>query len=484
MVTSESSDKAEKVAVTLEENIANGNIVEWSLPHDPENPLQWPRSRKIGTLLIVSTGGLISFLGSSMLSPAVDLVLADFHETNITLGVFAVSVYLLGLALGPLVLSGISEVYGRAIVFNVCNVLFLIFSIATAVPTSLGMLIAFRLLMGLAASAPVTVGGGTIADVFVPAERGRATSIYALGPIIGPVLAPIAGGYLAEAKGWRWVNWLTVILAGFLTILTFTCFRETYHPVLLERKTRRLRKETNNQSLESKLARKTTLGRAMRFALIRPLKMLFRSPVVLLPCLALALIIGYLFLLFSTMATVFQQQYGFSEGLSGLVYIGIGVGNLLGTYLFAISSDRAVKKASERGTLKPEVRLVPVSFGGPLVCIGFIWYGWTIHQRTHWILPIIGTGIFGVGVMAFVMPITTYLIDVWKWHAASAIGANNFSRSILGAVIPLVAFKLYDRLGLGWGNSLLAFISLITAPLPWLFTKYGEYLRTRFPLEL
>ncbi|KAL9093843.1 MAG: hypothetical protein Q9165_003766 [Trypethelium subeluteriae] len=206
------SGKIEKIAVILAENNTSGNIVEWDLPHDPENPLQWPRSRKIGTLLIVSTGGLISFLGSSMLSPAVDLVLADFHETNITLGVFAVSVYLLGLALGPLVLSGISEVYGRAIVFNVCNVLFLIFSIATAVPTSLGMLIAFRLLMGLAASAPVTVGGGTIADVFVPAERGRATSIYALGPIIGPVLAPIAGGYLAEAKGWRWVNWLTVIL--------------------------------------------------------------------------------------------------------------------------------------------------------------------------------------------------------------------------------------------------------------------------------
>jgi hypothetical protein len=47
-----------------------------------------------------------------------------------------------------------------------------------------------------------------------------------------------------------------------------------------------------------------------------------------------------------------------------------------------------------------------------------------------------------------------------------------------------VAFHLYERLGLGWGNSVLGFISLVTAPLPWLFYKYGEVLRNRFPVEL
>lgn len=272
--------------------------------------------------------------------------------------------------------------------------------------------------------------------------------------------------------------------AGTLALLTAALFRETYHPVLMERKARRLARETGNNLLRSKLARSTTLGSAMRLALVRPLKMFFLSPVVFLPCMALAVVIGYLFLLFSTMATIFQQQYAFSAGPSGLVYLGIGFGNLVGLYLFAITSDRAVKKAAERGVSKPEIRLAPVSLGGPLVCIGLIWYGWTADKRVHWIVPIIGTSVFGLGVMAFVMPVTTYLIDVWKWHAASAIGANNFSRSILGAVIPLVAFRLYEHLGLGWGNSVLAFISLVTAPLPWLFYSYGEALRNKFPVKL
>jgi hypothetical protein len=269
-----------------------------------------------------------------------------------------------------------------------------------------------------------------------------------------------------------------------MLLTTAAFFRETYHPVLLERKARRLRRDTGNDLLRSKFARNTNLGYAMRLALIRPLKMFFFSPVVFLPCMALAVVIGYLFLLFSTMATIFQQQYGFSAGSSGLVYIGIGIGNLLGLYLFAITSDKAVKKATERESFRPEIRLAPVFAGGPLVCIGLIWYGWTADKKIHWILPIIGTGVFGMGVMAFVMPVTTYLIDVWKLHAASAIGANNFSRSILGAVIPLVAFHLYERLGLGWGNSVLGFISLATAPLPWLFYKYGEVLRNRFPVKL
>lgn len=57
-------------------------------------------------------------------------------------------------------------------------------------------------------------------------------------------------------------------------------------------------------------------------------------------------------------------------------------------------------------------------------------------------------------------------------------------RSLFGAFIPLAAQPLYNRLGLGWGNSLLAFIALATVPIPFLFVKYGERIRQRFPVKL
>lgn len=92
--------------------------------------------------------------------------------------------------------------YGRRILYQVTLVLFIIFTIACAVSSNLGMLIGFRFLAGLAGSAPVTMGGGTCADLFVQEERGKAMSVWAMGPLVGPVVGPIAGGFLADSLGW------------------------------------------------------------------------------------------------------------------------------------------------------------------------------------------------------------------------------------------------------------------------------------------
>lgn len=45
-------------------------------------------------------------------------------------------------------------------------------------------------------------------------------------------------------------------------------------------------------------------------------------------------------------------------------------------------------------------------------------------------------------------------------------------------LFPLFGLQMYNKLGLGWGNSLLAFVSLALCPIPFLFYKYGERLRT------
>lgn len=84
----------------------------------------------------------------------------------------------------------------------------------------------------------------------------------------------------------------------------------------------------------------------------------------------------------------------------------------------------------------------------------------------------------GVGILATFMPISTYLVDAFTVHAASALAANTLLRSLAGALLPLAGQKMYATLGLGWGNSLLAFIALAMCPIPWIFFKYGERIRT------
>ena len=147
-------------------------------------------------------------LASSMFAPGVPEVMKEFDSTNDELASFVVSIYVLGYAFGPLALAPLSELYGRMPVYHVCNFLFLVFTIACAVASNLNMLIGFRFLAGLVGSCPITIGGGTIADMFVQQKRGGVMAIWALGPLMGPVIGPVAGGYLSQAKDWRWDFWV------------------------------------------------------------------------------------------------------------------------------------------------------------------------------------------------------------------------------------------------------------------------------------
>jgi multidrug resistance protein len=189
------------------------NIVEWE-ENDPDNPQNWTVKKKWGNMGIVSAICFLTPLASSMVAPGVSLIMRDFHSTNQTIGSFVVSIYVLGYALGPLFIAPMSEVYGRMPVYHICNAQFVIWSMACALAPNMGALLAFRLLAGIAGSCPITIGGGSIADVFDQKSRGAAMALFALGPLLGPVIGPVAGGFLSQAEGWRWVFWVLTIAVG------------------------------------------------------------------------------------------------------------------------------------------------------------------------------------------------------------------------------------------------------------------------------
>lgn len=302
---------------------------------------------------------------------------------------------------------------------------------------------------------------------------------YAMGPILGPVIGPVAGGFLAQAEGWRWTFWVIAIAGGVLAILSFTFMRETYEPVLLQARVNRLKKETGNQNLKSRLDPGITHAAYFWISIVRPTKMLLFSPIVIVLSMYMAMVYGYLYLLFTTLTLVFEDNYGFNQGTVGLTFLGIGIGSLLGLLIFGIMSDKIVKhlSAKNNGVMKPEYRLPPLIPGSMAIPIGLFLYGWTAQTHQHWILPIIGTGFVGIGVLATFMPITTYMVDAFTIHAASATAATTVLRSLVGCFLPLAGPKMYQTLGLGWGNSLLAFIALSMSPISWIFYKYGERIR-------
>lgn len=117
----------------------------------------------------------------------------------------------------------------------------------------------------------------------------RLTIITAL---LGPVIGPVAGGFLAEDTNWRWIFWVLAIACGLTTILCFFVARETYAPVLLERKAKKLRKETGNEALKSKMDLGITVKELWKRSLLRPMKLMFLSMICALMSLYMAIVYG------------------------------------------------------------------------------------------------------------------------------------------------------------------------------------------------
>ncbi|KAI1803011.1 bicyclomycin resistance protein [Daldinia bambusicola] len=478
-----------------EDSDSDPNIVWWNGPDDVANPYNWPTWRKVLNCGLISGMTFVSPLASSIFAPGVPQVVAEFHSTSLEIAAFVVSVYVLGFAAGPMLFAPLSEIYGRVILYHIGNLGFIAFQVGCALSPTLNALIVFRFFAGVFGSVAITNGGGTIADMITQERRGAAMAVFSIGPLLGPIVGPVAGGFLTAAEGWRWSFWLLAIIGGFLSIVMVFSLKESYAPVILERKAAKLRKETGNELLRSKLDAGLSPKDYFKRGIIRPFKMLFLSPIIAITSLYMAVTYGYLYLMFTTMTEVFQGYYGFSTSTVGLAFIGLGVGSMIGIFLFSATSDRYIqKKAAEadaksqatgqpKGGMKPEYRLPLLPLGALLIPAGLFIYGWTAEYKVHWIVPIIGTCVVGIGNILVFMGIQLYLVDAFTIYAASAIACNTIVRSLAGAVLPLAGLPMYDKLGIGWGNSTLGFIAVALFPVSLGIIKYGEWLRKRFVIK-
>ncbi|UPL00978.1 hypothetical protein LCI18_011912 [Fusarium solani-melongenae] len=456
------------------------NIVTWDGPNDPENPINWSKSRKCINIGLMSLLTIISPLASSMFAPGVSQLMDDFNTYSDELATFVVSIYMFGYAFGPLLFAPLSEIYGRLYLYKIGNVFFILSCVGAALSTSIDMLMVFRFLMGVVGSIPTTIGVGSIVDTVSLEFRGRAISLWAMGPLLGPSIGPTAGGYLIQAAGWRWVYWFLAILGGAFSILLFG-MHESYAPVLLQRKAKRLRKETGNPDLRCEQSTKSI--ESVKLAAMRPPKLLFASPVVFCIALYIGISNGILSLLIATFSFVYADQYSFDEGQAGLSFLPAGLGMMVGVLSFGSISDflvRRWKKKQELGSkYQPEIKVTPwlTVPTGLALPIGLFTYGWATEKQLHWIVPMIGVFVFSTGLLGMTITLQNYLVDSYPRHAPAGSAATTVVRSLVGALMPLSGLSLYQRLGLGWGNSLLGALSLILIPISLILYYFGERIR-------
>ncbi|GME34194.1 major facilitator superfamily transporter [Neofusicoccum parvum] len=462
-------------------------IVGWDDQTDLSNPRNFATTKKWIIFILLSCMIVLSFLASSIIAPAASFIDAEFHNESSTLSSLITTIYVLGFMVGPLLLSPLSELYGRRPVYNCANVFFTLTHIGAALAPNIGQLLAFRLLSGLGASACLSIGGGVLADLFDLHERGVPNAVLTLGSMFGPVLGPLIGGIITEKVGWRWIFRVLLIACAAVTIFMFV-LPETNAPVLLQRKTQRLRDELNRPELQSAYDadKEPTKSRALiARAVLRPWLLLFRSPLLPLLCLEVGFISGLLYLLLTTTSTFFRTVYGWSLSTAGLAYLGLGAGSLLGLVLFAQTSDAVVARlaAANGNAHRPEMRLATAFVPALFIPVTFFWYGWSTCARAHWAVAVLSLAPFGFAQVGLNAAAQAYLIDASGPYAASSYACVTAVRCVFGAVMPLAGPSLYQNLGLGWGNSLLGLVSLAMVPFPVLIYRYGAKLREKYPLD-
>jgi hypothetical protein len=193
----------------------------------------------------------------------------------------------------------------------------------------------------------------------------------------------------------------------------------------------------------------------------------------------MAIIFGTVYMFMGAMPIVFGQGRGWSEGISGLAFLGILVGILIGLAYAIFDNNTRYTRLSVAKTATAESRLPPAIIGAVALPIGMFAFAWTNYPSIHWSACIILSSPFGFGCVLVILPIINYLIDSYTIFAASVLAAAAILRSIMGAVFPLFTPYMYQNLGIHWATSIPAFLTLVCMPFPLIMYKYGETVRMK-----
>lgn len=460
-------------------------LVTFTLPTDDENPKDWPLLKKWAVTGVLSATGFNRIMVSTVMAPALPTISRELRMSDIE-AVMSMSVFLLATAFGPLLIGPLSEMYGRKPVLHTTNIWFLIWNIVGGFAHNKDVLLASRFLAGFGASAIYALSGGVLGDVWRPEQRGRSLGLYVLIPLLGAAVGPIIGGFIVEGTTWRWLFWSTSILQGVLVVLSFILFHETHAPTILRKRAKRLRRTTGNLLLFTQEERVDSVHSKTWIlvrSLTRPVRLLLFHPIVQIQALLSGFTYGLSYLVLSTFSDLWIKQYHERVSISGIHYISMCIGEIVGAQIGGPLMDFVYRKLKSRqgsGLEVPEYRVPIMLIGALLTPVGLFLYGWSAQKHTPWIVVDIGAGLLSFGMQLSMIGLQAYVIDSYPDHTGSASAASQFLRSLTAFGFPLFAPSMYSSLGYGWGNNTLAFACIgIGIPAPFLIWKYGAKLRAK-----
>lgn len=464
-------------------------IVTWDGDSDPDNPRNWPIYQKIFFIFEVSFLTLAVYMGSAIYTPGVLDIQRNFGVSEV-IATLPLTLFVIGYGIGPMVFGPTSEIasIGRAYIYIASLIIFMALQIPTALSKDITSLCILRFLGGVFASPCLGNGPALVCDVLSIPYGAIGIGIWSVAAVSGPLFGPLIGAVLVVKGGWRWTFWYLCIVSGVALVLAIFFLPESYEKTLLYRKAKRLRRRTGNMKIvsEGELEDKNlALGQIIIETLWRPLEIALFEPVVFLIDIYLSLVYAIIYLWFEAFPIVFLEVKKFTTVLMGVSYLSTIVGSFIGSFIFTWWTYRVYTlKLLRREEVYPEVFIPLAIFGSVCIPIGIFIFGWTSSANIHWMAPMLGSAIFAIGAFMVFQSLFNYLgMSFWR-YMASAFAGNAFFRSVIGGAFPLFGRIMFENLSsreypVGWGSSILGFISAGMISIPVLFYLNGPKLRAR-----
>ncbi|CAB4415028.1 unnamed protein product [Rhizophagus irregularis] len=431
----------------------------------PNDPKYWPRKKKNFILFIISLAGMVAPLSSTIFYPSITNIENDLKTSRVLAnGIIGVNIFFMGVA--PLGWAAYSDTfYTRRNVYLASFIIYIIGTVICGLSNSIWLLLAMRLVQACGASAVLSIGAGTIGDIFHSFERGQAYGIFYLGPLVGSVIGPSIGGYITDYLGWRWILWILAVIEGLILILIFFALPETFAP------------PTNlpnpNNTTSNSRHRK-------RFDPTSPLRLL-KYPNMLLVIVYISITYAIVYIQNTLAELSFTDIYHVSASTVGLIFLSQGTGYMIGSVIGGKWSDYVLMEAKKRnnGVGYPEMRLHSVWIGCFFISVSYVCYGWFLEARLHIALPIIAmfTGAFSF--VAVLNSVSTYLVDAFPGRSASAVAINNLTRSSAAALFTFISVPFEEAVGIGLIYTIMICVSFIGVVCLFVVSYKGKYWREK-----
>ncbi|KAI7902729.1 major facilitator superfamily domain-containing protein [Cokeromyces recurvatus] len=493
---------SEKVEAKWKSVIKSRLLIKPPVDSDPRNLSRTMKGiMLVGISLCASTSGF----SSTIYFPGLPDVTVDLHAPSIATTLTA-ALFVLAMGITPIFWASASDHFQmRRFPLMLSILIFGASSIGCAFVNNIWALIVLRCVQSVGSSCGQSVGAGSIADCYPIEQRGTAFGKYFFGVFIGPLLGPIIGGFLIMSPlSWRATFWFCFAFALAIFGYLFFFFPETYRvndkfdlqlPVVNNNSSdpnltitynndnspSRSSSSTLNQvtTQQDKIMTQEELNRSKntinekttiapptnkRMNPIAPF-LLLRHPFIFLASFISGIAFGCMFAVETMLPDLFEQHYGFNAWQTGLSYLGAGIGNLIGSIVNSMLSDRLLLRARRLrgGQKKCEDRLSENLWPAGLICIplGILLFGWCVSRNLSVWGAIIGFGIQTFGMNQIMTATSAYLVDAMPSNGASATAAANFVRMLMACVLTLVVNPLVGAIGPGYTCVLLAALAYV-----------------------